>query len=331
MRNLIFAILLLSAISLRAQNPLVQHKYTADPTARVFNDTLYIYTSHDEDDAEYFDMMDWALFSTTDMVNWTDHGTVFSLDQVDWAKKWAWAPDCVERDGKYYFYYPVERTKMGVAVGNHPTGPFVDPHGEPIIDNSIELFAGKEPIDPGVLIDDNGQAYMFFGCREARVTKLKDNMVDRKGKLRELKIFDKDGKRCLWIEPEKGAKNVVANYGGDSAYGEGPFPFKKDGIYYLLYANGWCDDGAMVYATSDKPMGPYTYQGKVLETVSSFTTHGSIVEFKGKWYIFYHTMDLSNNDFRRSVCVDELFFNEDGSIQTVTPTMKGVGKINMTK
>ena len=330
MRKLFFNILAMMPVLLLAQNPMVTHKYTADPTARVFNDTLYVYTSHDEDDARYFDMMDWALFSTTDMVNWTDHGKVFSMDQISWASKWAWAPDCVERNGKYYFYYPVERTKMGVAVGDHPTGPFADPLGKPMIDNAVEPFAGKEPIDPGILIDDDGQAYMYFGCREARVTKLKENMIERDGDLHEVKIFDKAGKRCLWVEREKGSPNVVANHGGEGAYGEGPFPFKKDGIYYLVYANGWCTDGAMVYATADNPMGPFTYQGKVLESVSSFTTHGSLVEYKGQWYIFYHTKDLSGNDFRRSVCVDKLFFNEDGTIQTVNPTKEGIGEIQMT-
>ncbi|WP_282039124.1 family 43 glycosylhydrolase [Saccharicrinis aurantiacus] len=312
-----------------AQNPFVTHKFTADPSARVFNGRLYVYSSHDRDDAKYFDMEDWACFSTTDMVNWTDHGKIFSLDDISWAEKWAWAPDCIERNGKYYFYYPVERKKIGVAVADKPEGPFKDVLGKPLVDGIAEPFAGAEPIDPTILIDDDGQAYMYFGCREARVVKLKKNMIKRDGKLQELKIYDKEGNRLLWREPREGdPKGMQISNGGDGVYGEGPWILKKDGKYLLIYANGWAKDATMVYASADNPMGPFTYEGKVMQSVSSGTSHGSIVEYKGQWYVFYHTKDLSKNNFKRSICVDKLEWDENGKIIPVAPTREGVIKIN---
>ena len=162
-------------------NPLIRHIFTADPSARVFNDRLYVYTSHDEDDADanqHFYMINWHVFSTNNLTDWVDHGAIFSLDDISWADRQAWAPDCVEGNGMYYFYYPVEQTKIGVAVSDVPVGPFVDPLGRPLIDNhNNEAVVGREPVDPAVLIDDDGQAYMYFGCRETKVVKLKNNMI----------------------------------------------------------------------------------------------------------------------------------------------------------
>lgn len=319
-------ILAITAISY-SQNPFIKHKFTADPSARVFDGRLYVYTSHDRDDAKYFDMLDWACFSTTNMVDWTDHGAIFSLKDIKWADKWAWAPDAVKRNGKYYFYYPVERKKIGVAVANTATGPFKDVVGKPLVDGVAEPFAGAEPIDPAILLDDDGQAYMYFGCREARVVKLKDNMIELDGPLHEVIILDKQGKRLLWKEKKKTEPNLQINHGGDGVYGEGPWMFKRNGLYYYLYSNGWSKDATMVYATSQNPMGPFVYQGKVMKSVSSGTSHGSVVEYQGKWYVFYHTQDLSGNGFKRSICVDRLFFNEKGEIIPVAPTRKGVQRI----
>ncbi|MBS2211308.1 family 43 glycosylhydrolase [Carboxylicivirga mesophila] len=282
----------------KKDNPFVKHIYSADPSAHVFNDKMYVYTSHDEDTASYFNMIDWHVFSTENMVDWTDHGAVFSLDDINWADKWAWAPDCVERDGKYYFYYPVERAKIGVAVSDSPIGPFKDVLGKPLIDNTGQVeHIGKEPIDPSVLIE-KGQAYMYFGCREPKVVKLKKNMMALKGDVQELKI--------------KGIEGDNEHFGG--FYGEAPWVFKRKDTYYLLYSNGWGKTSTLVYATSKKPMGPFNFQGEVMDVVSSWTSHGSIVQFKDKWYVFYHNMDLSNNNYRRSICFDELTFDENGRI-----------------
>jgi len=263
------------------------------------NNRLYVYTSHDEDSATYFNMLDWHVFSTDNLVNWIDHGAIFSLDKIKWADKWAWAPDCISRNGKYYFYYPVERTKIGVAVSESPTGPFVDEIGKPLIDNAnqIELI-GKEPIDPVILIDNN-QAYMYFGCRDLRIVKLKENMMEVDGEIMELEI--------------KGIENDKENFGG--FYGEGPWIFKRQDLFYFMYSNGWGETSTLVYAIGKDPLGPFEFVGEVMEPVDSWTSHGSIVEFKGKWYVFYHNMSLSNNNYRRSICFDEIKFDQDGMIK----------------
>lgn len=279
-------------------NPLVKHMYTADPSAHVFNGRLYVYTSHDENEATYFDMLDWHVFSTDNLVDWIDHGAVLSLKDIDWADKWAWAPDAAERNGKYYFYYPVERSKIGVAVSDKPEGPFTDILEKPLIDNTNQIAKiGKEPIDPSVFIE-NGQVYMYFGCREPKVVRLGDDMMSLQGEIQELKI--------------NGIEGDKENEGG--FFGEAPWVFIRNGTYYLLYSNGWGKTSTLIYATSDNPMGPFQFKGEVMDVVSSWTSHGSIVEFNGKWYVFYHNMNLSNNNYRRSICFDEITFDENGMI-----------------
>lgn len=328
MKKIFFAVFLFISFGVSfGQNPFVTHKFTADPSARVFNGRLYVYTSHDQENAKYFDMLDWACFSTTNMVDWKDHGTIFSLEDIKWADKWAWAPDAINRNGKYYLYYPVERKKIGVAVSDKPEGPFKDPLGQPLVDSTEEPFAGAEPIDPAILIDEDRQAYMYFGCREARVVKLKKNMIERDGSLLEVVILDKQGKKLMWKKKKKEEASLQINHGGDGVYGEGPWVFKKDNLYYYVYSNGWAKDATMVYATSQNPLGPFVYQGKVMESVSSGTSHGSIVKYKGQWYVFYHTKDLSANGFKRSICVDKLSFNDKGEIIPVTPTRTGVDRV----
>ncbi len=284
-------------------NPLVRHIYTADPTAKVFDGRLYVYTSHDRDDAEYFYMTDWHVYSTDDMVNWVDHGAFFSLDDISWAKDKAWAPDCIERNGKYYFYYPVERAKIGVAVSTSPIKGFKD-SGKPLVDNTgnIELI-GPEPIDPTTIIH-NGQAYLYFGCREFRWAKLKENMVELASPIKKMQIIGNEGD--------------AEHTGG--YYGEGPFIFKRKDLFYMVYANGWGPKSTLVYATAKTPEGPFTFRGEVMDPVSSFTSHGSIVEYKGQWYIFYHNKDISGKDYRRSIAFDKIYFEEDGSIRKAVQT-----------
>ncbi len=311
-RLILSSLLLLSTLSIaNAQpkeftytgNPLVRHIYTADPTARVFDGTLYVYTSHDRKDADYFFMTDWHVFSTTDMKNWKDHGAFFSLDDIPWAKEMAWAPDCIKRNNKYYFYYPVERSKIGVAVSDNPTSGFKD-SGKALIDNTgqVELI-GPEPIDPTTIIH-KGQAYIYFGCREFRWAKLKENMTELASPIKKMEII--------------GNENDKQNFGG--FYGEGPFIFKRKSLFYMIYANGWSPTSTLVYATSKDPEGPFTYRGKVMEPVSSGTSHGSIVEYKGEWYVFYHNMDLSGKNFRRSIAFDKIGFEKDGSIKMAVQT-----------
>lgn len=297
-----------------SQNPFIGHMYTADPSARVFNDTLWVYPSHDEDTATWFSMVDWHVFSTTDMKNWTDHGVIFSLDDISWSDKYAWAPDCIEKNGKYYFYYPVEQKHIGVAVADRPTGPFRDPLGKPLISkNTPGVVSNRDFIDPAVYIDDDGQAYLFMGQNDVNVIKLNEDMISYDG---EVYIVEgtKDFFEAVWVHKYKGK-------------------------YYLSYSG----DGKILYGLSDNILGPYEYKGVILEEMSSGTNHHSIVEYKGKWYLFYHNSELyfenhpeverkfgwteGVHPFRRSVCVDELFYNEDGTIQQVRPTKEGVEKI----
>lgn len=293
-----------------AQNPFIKHMYTADPSARFFNDTLYVYPSHDEDTASWFYMQDWHVFSTTDMKNWTDHGVAFSLDNLSWASTMAWAPDCIERNGKYYFYYPVEQSKIGVAVSDKPYGPFKDPLDSALIHtNSKGVVCNRDFIDPGVFIDDDGQAYLYMGQLVVNAIKLNEDMISYDGEVHLLEGTD-DFFEAAWMH-------------------------KYNGKYYLSYVG---TSGEINYCMSDKPLGPFKYKGVILRRMNSGTNHHSIAKYKGQWYMFYHNSDLyytnnpekeekfgwghegSPHPFRRSICHDELFYNADGTIKEVIPT-----------
>lgn len=314
----------LSSLTLDASsvaNPVTKDLFIADPTARVFGDRLYLYTSHDEADATYWDMIDWRMLSTTDLVTWKDHGAIFTLKGFSWATKWAWAPDCVAANGIYYLFLPVDRTNIGVAVSDSPEGPFVDAIGKPLLDNVTHPDAGPEPIDPVVLIDDDHQAYLFFGCRDPKFVKLDRSLTHLNGELQTVVLLDSSGKPIPIAAP---GKNPVLPEG----YGEAPFIFKREGKYYFVYSNGWAKQSTLVYAMGDKATGPFTYVGKVMEHVDSTTHHGSIVEYHGNWYVFYHNSMLSGgNAFRRSVCVDLLSFDNAGKINTVTATTGQASKV----
>ena len=307
---------LVSSVALGG-NPLVTDIFTADPSGRVFDGRLYVYASHDLPDATYWDMVDWRLLSTADLIKWKDHGSIFRVKDFAWATRWAWAPDCVKANGKYYLFLPVDRTKIGVAVGDKPEGPFKDAIGKPLIDGDLTTKAGPEPIDPAVLQDDDGQSYLYFGCRQPKVVKLRPSLTELAGELQTVSFLNAQGKPVPLAAP---GKDPVLPEG----YGEAPFVFKRAEKYYFVYSDGWAQTATQVYAIGDHPMGPFTYAGKVMEHAASVTQHGSIVQFKGKWYVLYHTSELSNgNSFRRSVCIDELTFDANGRINTVTPTKNG--------
>jgi hypothetical protein len=309
---LTIVLVFLISFTVEGQNPVIKSMFTADPSARVFNDTLYIYPSHDRDSARWWDMEDWHVFSTTDMKNYADHGKAFSLKDISWAKKYAWAPDCIERNGKFYFYYPTDQDHIGVAVGDKPYGPFKDPLGKPLLSgNSPGVVAKRDFIDPNVFIDDDGQAYLFAGQLAVNAVKLNDDMISYNG---EVKIIE-----------------------GADHFFEAVWVHKYKGKYYMSYS-GKVENGPdrILYAMADHILGPYTYKGEILGPVNSGTNHHSIVEYKGKWYLFYHTADLAIQNipstseerkyvqWRRSVCVDELHYNMDGTIQKVIPTKEGV-------
>jgi hypothetical protein len=281
-------------------NPIIKHIFTADPAALVYHDTVFLYTGHDEAGFSdgWFIMKDWHVFSSSDMVNWTDHGAKLSVESFSWAASDAWAGQCVHRDGKFYWYVPMwtgESFSIGVAVADSPVGPFKDAIGKPLI-------AG---FDPTVFIDDVGQAYLYNGFSTCEVVKLKSNMIEIDG------------------EPSQ----VIINGENQSSYIEAPWVHKYNDLYYLSYAalGEYAPYETIEYATSESPLGPFVYEKIINSPVSSETNHQSIIEFKGQWYFFYHNSDLpggANN--RRSVCVDYLYYNNYGTIIDIDRTTTGV-------
>ena len=297
---------LLSAHCVLAQNPLIMDQFTADPTARVFEGKIYIYPSHDipaspgRGRANWFVMEDYHVFSSENLTDWTDHGVILTQTDVPWLGRESfdmWAPDCVYRNGKYYFYFPTGG-RIGVAIADKPYGPFT-PEEQPI--------QGVRGIDPGVFIDRDGTPYLYYSLNGVFVARLKDNMVE----------LDSEVQRIANL-PEKGLV-------------EGPFVFERHGIYYLTYPHEVDGAERLEYATGGGPMGPFEQKGVIMDKSASgcWTNHHSIVEYKGQWYLFYHDQDLSPDfDKNRSIKADYLFFNEDGTIRKVIPTHRGVGISN---
>lgn len=304
--------LIITGNNVIAQNPIITDQFTADPSARVFDGKVYLYPSHDIPPVEgktrpdWFCMEDYHVFSSSNLSDWTDHGVIVSQYSVPWVNSNAysmWAPDCIYRDGKYYFYFPAPAKDttygrgffIGVAISDNPYGPFT-PEPEPI--------KGVRGIDPNVFIDKDGQAYLYWSARNIFVAKLKENMIELETE-------------PLIIEnlPDKGLK-------------EGPFVFEKNGIYYLTFPHVENETERLEYAIADNPMGPFEMVGVIMDesTTGCWTNHHSIIEFENQWYLFYHHNDLSPHfDKNRSVRIDSLFFNEDGTIQKVIPTLRGVG------
>jgi arabinoxylan arabinofuranohydrolase len=300
---IITLIILLKCTIGEAQNPIVQTNYTADPAPMVYNGKVYLYTSHDEDESTWFTMNDWRLYTTEDMVNWTDHGAVLSYKEFGWAKMNAWAPQCIERNGKFYMYVPITdrqgKNGIGVAVSNSPYGPFIDSLGKPLVSNS------NADIDPTVFIDDDGQAYLFWGNPVCYYVKLNEDMISYNGEIKQIpNTIEAFGKR-----------EGKANEQRPTTYEEGPWLYKRNNLYYLFFAAGPISEH-IGYSTSKNIEGPWKYQGIVMPTQGgSFTNHPAVIDFKGKSYFFYHNAALpGGTGFTRSVCVEELKFNKDGTI-----------------
>lgn len=294
--------LLLTGLSFSAQNPIVQTAYTADPAPMVYNDRLYVYTTHDEDDSTWFTMNNWKVFSTNDMVNWTDHGVILSYNDFDWAKRDAWAAQCIERNGKFFMYVPMisktnNKGAIGVAVADSPFGPFHDPLGKPLAQSEWG------DIDPTVFIDDDGQAHMYWGNPKLKYVKLNENMISYSGDIVEVPMTEEAfGKREG--NPERPAK-----------YEEGPWLYKRKDLYYLFWPGGPLPE-FIGYSTSKSAQGPWKYGGIIMPAEGkSFTNHPGVIDFRGKTYFFYHNGALpGGSGFTRSVSVQELNFNKDGSI-----------------
>jgi len=297
----------------KAQNPLITNQFTADPSARVFGNRVYVYPSHDiiakdgKGRPGWFAMEDYHVFSSANLSDWTDHGVIVSQQHTPWIKPNSysmWAPDCIERNGKYYFYFPSTPADtltygkgfaIGVAVADRPEGPFA-PQPHPI--------KGVKGIDPNVFIDKDGQAYLYWSAGNIYAAKLKPNMLDL-----DSEVF------TLGVLPDKGLK-------------EGPYLFERNGIYYLTYPHVANQIERLEYATSSHPLGPFKFSGVIMDESASgcWTNHHSIIEFKKQWYLFYHHNDYSPKfDKARSIRAESLRFNADGTIEKVVPTLRGVG------
>ncbi|HEX6925055.1 MAG TPA: glycoside hydrolase family 43 protein [Longimicrobiaceae bacterium] len=320
--------------------PLVTEIYTADPSAHVFDGRIYVYGSHDidgdtpaDDMGSHFEMRDYQVLSMDSVgAPVTVHPVALDVDDVPWADRQMWAPDAVFKDGTYYFYFPAKDTagifRIGVATGDRPEGPF-EPQPQPI--------QGSFSIDPAVFTDEDGTSYMYFGgiwggqlqcwttgeydpnCQRTdhqeegqpalmpKVARLSDDMLQFAEPPRDAVIVDEQGRPLL---------------GGDTErrFFEAPWMHKYNGQYYLSYSTG--DTHYLVYAVGDSPYGPFTYRGRILEPVQGWTTHHSIVEVDGRWYLFYHDTQLSNETHLRNIKVTELTHRPDGTIETIDPFIR---------
>ena len=286
-----------------AANPFITSIFTADPSAHVWSDgRLYVYPSRDIDPARGCDLMDhYHVFSTDNMVDWRDEGEIINSSQVPWGRKeggFMWAPDAAYRNGTYYFYFPHpsdtkwnDSWKIGVATSSKPASDFKDA-------GYIKGAGGFSMIDPAVFMDTDGTAYLYYGGGGHCVgVKLKPDMTEIDGE----------------PQPMTGLHD----------FHEATWVFRRNGTYYLTYADNHPENNLMEYATSSSPLGPWTPRGVYLESTGCDTTHGSVVQYKGQWYQFYHNKSISGQGNLRSICVDVLNFNPDGSIQTVVQTKTG--------
>src|SRR3569833_3268449 len=305
------AVGLLQATAAFATIPLIMDQFTADPTARLFEGKIYVYPSHDikappqyKGRPNWFVMEDYHVFSSENLTDWKDHGVIVTqlvVVCVFFIAYSMWAPECVFKDGKYYFYFPASAKsggfKIGVAIADKPYGPF-KPVATPI--------EGVNGIDPCVFIDKDGNAYLFYSLNKIFVAKLKPSMLEIDG------------------EPA-----VIANLPTQGLL-EGPFMFERNGIYYLTYPHEAKKNERLEYATSASATGPCKPSGVILDESASgcWTVHHSIVEYKGQWYLFYLDRDLSPSFVKnRSIRADFLFFNSDGTIKKVLQTLRGVGVV----
>ena len=313
------AALMLLATGAKAQNPFVQTWCTSDPAPMVHNGTMYVYTGHDEDGADFFWMQEWRVYSTQDMVNWQDHGSPLALESFSWADDRAWASQTIERDGKFYWYICAHSKisggmAIGVAVGDSPTGPFRDALGKPLFENG-----SWDHIDPTVFIDDDDQAWLMWGNPQVYYLKLNRDMISYEGELGKLPMTEEAFGGPMMKEREKGKTYK-------DSYVEGPWLTKRNGTYQLLYAAGGVPEH-ISYSTAPSPLGPWKYAGEImpLSNTNSFTNHCGVADFKGHSYFFYHTGKLpQGGGFGRSVAVEEFKYNADGSFPTILPTDEGV-------
>jgi arabinoxylan arabinofuranohydrolase len=294
---------------IQGQNPIIQHTYTADPAPLVHGDTLYLFTGHDEDKAttKNFIMYDYLCFSTVDMVNWTAHVPLFDIRSLPRGGN-ANAAQAIYRNGKFYLY--ISPNGISVLVSDNPYGPYKDAlNGNLLIYPEMTNYKGHgwEDIDPTVFIDDDGQAYMYWGNNALYCVKLNKDMISLSGDIVTFEIKDQEA------------------FGSD--YEEAPWLFKRNGIYYLMYAAHVPE--RIYYATSSSPLGPWKYGGVVMNAMEqgSIGNHPGVAQYKGQWYFFYMNQDLpEGHDKRRAVNVIPFNFNSDGSIPELKHSKAGIIK-----
>lgn len=291
-------------------NPLFKHKYTADPAALVVGDTFYIYAGEDTGDGKGYNMPNWLVFSSKDLITWTEHPIPLRNKDFSWSiDNSSWASQVIARDGKYYFYVSTEHENkdgkggkaIGVAVADSPLGPFKDARGTALITNNMTkqwTNISWDDIDPTVIIDNDGQAYLFWGNTQCYYAKLKPNMIEMDGPIMPVTL---------------------------PKFTEAPWLHKREKLYYLSYATGFPEK--IAYAVSNSIEGPWVYKGILNEIAgNSNTNHQAIVEFKGEWYFVYHNggIETGGGSYRRSVCIDRLKYNKDGTMKRIQMTSEGI-------
>ncbi|WP_128414660.1 glycoside hydrolase family 43 protein [Flavobacterium sp. Root901] len=312
MKNLFtsLSILFLSmagAQSVKTNNPIITDKYTGDPAALVYKEKVYLYAGHDEapNDFHFYKMNEWLVYSSCDMKKWESHPVPLKTSDFKWAKGDAWASQVIQRNGKFYWYVTVEHgtipgKSIGVAVSDSPLGPFKDALGRALITNDMTKFTdiSWDDIDPTVYIDSDGQAYLFWGNTSCHYAKLKENMTEIDGEIHHIELPN---------------------------FTEAPWIHKHKNWYYLSYAYEFPEK--IAYAMSKSITGPWEYKGILNEIAgNSNTNHQSIIEFKGQWYFIYHNgaSKPDGGSFRRSVCIDKLFYNKDGTMKRIVMTSEGI-------
>ncbi|WP_367755794.1 glycoside hydrolase family 43 protein [Flavobacterium sp. WC2430] len=290
-------------------NPIIKGKYTGDPAALVYKDKVYLYAGHDEapNDFNFYKMNEWLVYSSSDMIHWEEHPVPLKVTDFAWASSDAWAAQVIERNGKFYWYVTVSHgaingKAIGVAVSDSPLGPFKDALGKALVTNDMttQTKIDWDDIDPTVMIDDDGQAYLFWGNSVCHYAKLKENMLELDGPIKTISLPN---------------------------YTEAPWIHKKKDWYYLSYAYQFPEK--IAYAMSKSINGPWEYKGILNEIAgNSNTNHQAIIEFKGKDYFIYHNgaTQPDGGSFRRSVCIDRLYYNEDGTMKRVIMTSEGIQK-----
>ena len=312
---------LLTATTARAANPIITDAFTADPAPLVVGDTVYLYAGQDEaaNERDGYVMNRWLCYSSKDLVEWKAHGSPLKPTDFAWSSGQAWASQVIERGGKFYFYAAVQHAALrskaiGVAVSDSPTGPFVDARGSALVTNDMTTATkiSYDDIDPTVWIEDNGQAWLFWGNQKCYYAKLKANMTELDGEIR--------------VIPDAQVPR----------YTEAPWIHKRGNLYYLSYASGFPEK--LSYSTATSLAGPWTPHGLLSEgPFNSTTIHQGIISFKGRHWLFYHNGAIQHDTRlragggnRRSVCIDELFYNPDGTIRRVVQTSEGVGRVAAT-